>query len=74
MRSDKKFKEISLARQIAMYLMKSTTDKSLKDIGLFLERKDHTTVTHAIKKIESICEADDEFKLTMQQLEEEILS
>ena len=74
LRSDKKFKEISLARQIAMYLMKSTTDKSLKDIGLFLERKDHTTVTHAIKKIESICEINDEFNLTIQQLEEEILS
>jgi chromosomal replication initiator protein len=74
LRSSKKFKEVALARQTAMYLMKHLTDKSLRDICVFFDRKDHTTVVHAIKKIESLCEKDDDFKLMLNQMEEEILN
>ncbi|OGB83972.1 hypothetical protein A3F66_00440 [candidate division TM6 bacterium RIFCSPHIGHO2_12_FULL_32_22] len=74
LRSTKKFKELSLARQVAMYLMKNLTDKSLRDICIFLDRKDHTTVSHGIKRIESICQKDDDFRLTVKQLEEEVLN
>ena len=51
LRSEKRDKEISNARHMAFYLMKKHTDKSLKEIGAFLARKDHSTVLHAFEKI-----------------------
>ena len=49
-------------RQIAMYLAKLLTTKSLLDIGANFGKKDHTTVMHAIKKVEELCENNVEFR------------
>ena len=38
-------------RQIAMYLAKQYTTNSLPDIGRKFSNRDHTTVIHAVKKI-----------------------
>nr|WP_049752432.1 chromosomal replication initiator protein DnaA [Pelodictyon luteolum] len=46
-----KKKEISVGRQIAMYLSKQMTDSSLKTIGLHFGGRDHSTVIHAINTI-----------------------
>jgi chromosomal replication initiator protein len=46
-------KDVSLARQITMYLIRKLTDSSLEDIGKFIGGRDHSTVMHAIKKIDS---------------------
>lgn len=51
LRSQARDKQLSFVRQLAMYLMKKYTNKSLQEIGQFLGRKDHTTVMHAIKKV-----------------------
>ena len=45
--------EIALARQIAMYLSKEHTQKSLKNIGAAFGGRDHTTVLHAVQMIEN---------------------
>lgn len=45
-------KETALARHVAMYCMKQHTKASLKSIGAFFARKDHSTVLHAYEKIE----------------------
>ncbi len=50
-RSKKKPKEIAYPRQIAMFLCRKMTEEPLTSIGGFFGR-DHTTVIHAIKKIE----------------------
>ncbi|MBO4790139.1 MAG: chromosomal replication initiator protein DnaA, partial [Oxalobacter sp.] len=42
---------IALPRQIAMYLAKELTQKSLPEIGELFGGRDHTTVLHAVKKI-----------------------
>ena len=47
-------KNIARPRQIAMYLAKNLTTKSLADIGKFFGGKDHTTVMHACKKVEEL--------------------
>lgn len=45
-------------RQIAMYLVKTLTTRSLPDIGRRFGGRDHTTVLHAVRKIERLCETD----------------
>lgn len=55
--SKKRDKDIALARQIAMYLSRKYTSMSSTDIAAVFE-KDHSTVLHAIKKVEEIIETD----------------
>ncbi len=47
----KKSKETNLARQVAMYLIREETNCSLAQIGEELGGRDHSTITHACKKI-----------------------
>ena len=52
-KSKKRIESITYARQISMYIMREITDMSLPDIGEQFGGRDHSTVHHAIKKIES---------------------
>jgi len=52
---------IARPRQVAMYLSKILTPKSYPEIGRKFGGKDHTTVIHAVKKIEKLCAEDKEF-------------
>jgi chromosomal replication initiator protein len=47
-------KEVAFCRQLAMYIVKSFTNYSLKSIGLHFGGRDHSTVIHAIRKIEHL--------------------
>lgn len=51
-------KGISEARQVSMYLMRSLTNLSLKDIGEQFDNRNHTTVLASIKKIEDMLKTD----------------
>jgi len=55
LRGQGRTKETSLARQIAMYLIRNMTKLSLKEIGKEFNNRDHTTVLHAIERIEEFC-------------------
>ena len=61
MSSSLRKRNISQPRQLAMYLTKLLTPKSLSEIGKHFGDKDHTTVMHAIKRIECLCKSDSEF-------------
>ena len=74
LRSHNRAKEFALARQVAMYLMKKMTNKSLHDIGFFLGRKDHSTVIHAIDKIQTVITKNPDFSAHLVHLEEKILA
>jgi chromosomal replication initiator protein len=54
-------KHISFPRQVAMYLAKQLTDKSLPALGEYFGGKHHTTVIHAIRKIQAMREKDRDF-------------
>ena len=54
LRGQSRAKDISLARQIAMYQIRRMTNLSLKEIGREFENRDHTTVLHAIERIEKL--------------------
>jgi len=58
MSSPRRLRSISRPRQIAMYLAKSLTRRSLSEIGKKFGGKDHTTVMHAVKKVEELMSAD----------------
>lgn len=51
--STRRNQEFVLPRQIAMYLCREMTDTSLMNIAKMLNKKDHTTILHGIKKIEA---------------------
>ena len=54
-------KHISFPRQVAMYVAKQLTDKSLPALGDLFGGKHHTTVIHAIRKIEAMRGKDRDF-------------
>lgn len=62
MASPRRLRTIARPRQIAMYLAKILTPKSLADIGKKFGKKDHTTVMHAIKKVEELSLEDKDFQ------------
>ena len=72
LKSKERNKESSIARHVAMFLMKKTTDKTLRDIGIFLGGRDHSTVMHALSKVEHYAKTDKEFKQKLEHIEKYI--
>lgn len=66
--SNKRLKMMTRPRQIAMYLAKYLTIQSLSDIGRQFGNKNHTTVMHAVKRIELLCHNSYEFKSEIDSL------
>ncbi len=55
-------------RQVAMYLSKKMTTRSLPEIGRRFANRDHTTVIHAVKTITKLSESDEEMKKNLIQI------
>jgi len=71
-KSTQKTKHIALPRQIAMYLARKLTSSSYPAIGSEFGGKDHSTVIHAVKKIEKLIENDPAFKKTVDSINAKI--
>jgi chromosomal replication initiator protein len=73
MTSARRAREVARPRQVAMYLSKQLTPKSLPDIGRRFGGRDHTTVIHAVRQIERLrasdAELDADIRLLTRQLE-----
>jgi len=65
-------REISVARQIGMYLMRQHTDLSLPRIGEAFGGKDHTTVMYSCDKINQLQQKDWELSQTLSELSDRI--
>ena len=74
MGSTTRCRNVARPRQVAMYLSKLLTPKSLAEIGKKFGNKDHTTVMHAIKKIEALCKEDPEFSREVEVITRSIQS
>jgi chromosomal replication initiator protein len=68
----KRVKQIVVPRQIAMYLSRELTDYSLPKIGNEFGGKDHTTVLHAIDKIEAALKKDTDLQKDIGKLKEHL--
>lgn len=55
-------REVVMARYIAMYGLRATTNLNLEQVGKICGNKNHATVLHAIKLINNLLEVDKEFK------------
>jgi len=68
MLSQRRSRPLARPRQMAMYLAKKMTTRSLPEIGRRFANRDHTTVIHAVKTITRLSEKDDEMKKNIEQL------
>ena len=68
LRGQGRAKDISLARQIAMYQIRRMTNLSLKEIGKEFDNRDHTTVLHSLEKVEQRMKKDPAFAETVKEI------
>ena len=68
MLSARRSRSIARPRQVAMYLSKKLTSKSLPEIGRRFGKRDHTTVIHAVKKIEELQSIDNQIANDLEVL------
>ena len=71
-KSAKRLKAVVLPRQIAMYLSRQLTSSSYPEIGDRFGGKDHSTIIHAIRKIEKLMEEDFQLRSTIENLKKEM--
>ena len=73
MLSARRSRSLARPRQIAMYLVKQYTTNSLPDIGRKFSNRDHTTVIHAVKKIDELIKKDSEIKQNIIEIKKKLL-
>ncbi|MBM3468108.1 MAG: chromosomal replication initiator protein DnaA [Alphaproteobacteria bacterium] len=61
MQSARRSQNVARPRQVAMYLAKTLTSRSLPEIGRKFGGRDHTTVLHAVRKVDEVKNQDREF-------------
>src|SRR6185369_2400178 len=59
--SQRRGRVVARPRQVAMYLAKQLTPKSLPNIGRLFGNRDHTTVIHAVRTVERLIGEDKKF-------------
>lgn len=67
-RSKSRSRNIVSARRIAIYLARELTPMSMPQIAQYFGMKDHSTVSHTMKKIHSLLEEDENFKVKINEL------
>jgi chromosomal replication initiator protein len=68
MHSARRARAVARPRQVAMYLAKQLTSRSLPEIGRKFGGRDHTTVMHAVRKVEELRSADSSFSEDVELL------
>ena len=68
LRGQNRSKNTAIARQVAMYLIRTLTTLSLKDIGAEFEDRNHATVLSSIRKIEELLKSDTRMASTIRDI------
>lgn len=71
-KSKKRTKNVVNARRTAIYLARNLTPNSMPQIALYFGMKDHTAISHAMKKINEIIDNDENFKVLLEELSNKI--
>ncbi len=67
--SERRSQDIARPRQIAMYLAKQLTNRSMPEIGRKFGGRDHTTVMHAVKRVQGLRQSDEGVGRDVQALQ-----
>ena len=73
-KSQKRKKVLVTARRVAIYLSRELTTSSMPQIAIYFSKRDHTSISHAIKKVSKDMELDNNFKLFISDLSRKINS
>jgi len=73
-KSKKRSKNIVEARRIGIYLARTLTPNSMPALASFFGMKDHTAVSHNMKKINELIETNEIFKLRVDELKNKVLT
>jgi chromosomal replication initiator protein len=73
-RGARRYRSVLYPRQVAMFLCRRLTEASLPEIGRAFGGRDHTTVMHAVEKIEHEITQDTHKKQTIEQLNQLVLA
>ena len=68
LQSKKRTKDLTIPRQVAMYLIKEMFDLALVEIGKLFGGRDHSTVIHSVAKVEEDLAADPELRRRVDEL------
>ncbi len=71
-KSKKRTQVIANARRVVIYLARNLTPNSMPQIALFFGMKDHTAISHAMRKINEIIDNDENFKVLLEELSNKI--
>ena len=74
LRGQSRSKNMAMARQVSMYLMRSLTNLSLKDIGEQYEGRNHATVLSSIRKVEDLMAKDPKMAAIVRDITSNITS
>jgi len=74
LRGQNRSKNTAIARQVSMYLIRTLTNLSLKDIGSEFEDRNHATVLQSIRKVEDLIKTDPRMAATIRDITSNINS
>ena len=72
LKSKSRKRELVAARQVAMYFTKKYTNHSLKSIGNYFGKRDHSTVIHALQAVSDMLDVEPQFKASFKDLQRKI--
>jgi chromosomal replication initiator protein len=73
-RSKSRSKNLVYARRIAIYLCRELTQNTMPQLAQYFGMKDHTAISHTIKKITELLQNDEDFKTKIEELTNKITS
>ncbi len=73
-RSKGRSKNIVYARRISIYICRELTQNTMPQLAQYFGMKDHTAISHTIKKINQLIKDDEDFKLKIEELTNKITS
>jgi chromosomal replication initiator protein len=71
--SKRRTKEVTVPRQVAMFLMRELLDLPLVEIGRLFGGRDHSTVIHSIEKVQDDMKKDEDFRRRVEALRTELV-
>jgi len=71
-RSKSRSKNIVYSRRVSIYLARSLTQNTMPQLAQYFGMKDHTTISHTMKKIGELLKSDENFKLKIDELNNKI--